>query len=518
MKIKYLFTTVIALLIGMSSCDKDFEEINTNPVAITSLDPMYVFANAQRTSEQTNISYWGQLTQQIITPYGGVLEGGNRNTFNDGNASGVFNSLYGGSIRALVDVIEKVKNDPSKSNLYNMARIWKAYCFHLLVDTYADVPYFDAGRAYLDGNFTPKYDDQKVIYADLLKEIEEATDALDASKDRVRNEIFYGGDIAKWKKLGNSLLLRLGMRYTKFDAAIAQTAVQKAVNPARGGVMASNEDNAYIQHNANFTWGVGSTLNGGERHNYYVGEALVDYMKITNDPRIEFTLVKYQFPANPLATAGEANTNPDDQQGMPFGYDETTLLEAPGFPGKIGAAYAYTQYNRATWAKTDKRFLMVTFASTQLLLAEARHRGFITTGTAQEYYEAGVRAALTQTEDEFGATYVISEAAQDEFLAGPEVAFDPDRALEQINSQYWVANLFTWAEVWANFRRSGYPQLSPINYPGCDPSVLTPSAGGFVHRLAYPLNEKLSNPENLAEAATRIGGDLLGTRVFWDKQ
>jgi len=46
-----------------------------------------------------------------------------------------------------------------------------------------------------------------------------------------------------------------------------------------------------------------------------------------------------------------------------------------------------------------------------------------------------------------------------------------NRALEQINEQYWVASFLIWGEAWANFRRSGYPHLSPINYPGADPSV-----------------------------------------------
>ncbi|MDX9930778.1 MAG: SusD/RagB family nutrient-binding outer membrane lipoprotein, partial [Bacteroidales bacterium] len=438
MKIKYPVLFLIALLAGLNSCDKDFEEININPVAMTTMDPVYEFADAQRNSARTDHTYPGQIVQQIITPYGGVLEGGNRNTFNDSNANGTFNGLFQGPVRALVDVIEKTKDDPVRSNLYNMARIWKAYCFMLLVDTYGDVPYSEAGRGYLDATFLPKYDDQKVIYADILKELEEATDALDATKVKASGELFYKGDIAKWKKLGNSLLLRAGMRYTKYDASVAEAAAAKAVDPSRGGVMSSNDDNAFIQYSDVFTFGLGNTLNGGERHNYYVGAPFVDYLKLTNDPRMLFTVVKYEIPTNPLATAGAANTNPGDQQGMPYGYDETTLLNAPGFPGKIGAAYAYSQFNRATVAKTTEKFFYVTYACTQLLLAEAAHRGYITTGTAEEYYEAGIRGALSQHGNDYGEAYASTVEQQDAFLAGAEIAFDPDRALEQINSQYWV--------------------------------------------------------------------------------
>ena len=72
-----------------------------------------------------------------------------------------------------------------------------------------------------------------------------------------------------------------------------------------------------------------------------------------------------------------------------------------------------------------------------------------------------------------------------------------------------------WQESWTNFRRSGYPQLSPINYPGEDPFV---SAGdGFIHRLIYTLKEYSINTVNVNEAVTRMEGDKLGVRIFWDK-
>ena len=89
-----------------------------------------------------------------------------------------------------------------------------------------------------------------------------------------------------------------------------------------------------------------------------------------------------------------------------------------------------------------------------------------------------------------------------------------NRALEQINEQYWVASFLIWGEAWANFRRSGYPQLSPINYPGEDPSVT--AGDGFIHRLIYPLKEYSINTTNVKEAVTRMGGDNLGIHIFWD--
>ncbi|HPM18607.1 MAG: SusD/RagB family nutrient-binding outer membrane lipoprotein [Bacteroidales bacterium] len=517
MKIKYLLSTLFALLFVISSCDRDFEKINTNPILATDLDPLYLFTEAQRVADVSTYHYQGEIVQQIVTPYGGVLEGGNRNTVNDANSNAMFNTLYQSPVRNLVDALRKLEGNPARTNLYNMCRIWKAYCFQLLVDTYGDVPYTEAGLGFINANFLPKYDDQKAIYEDILKEYEQATDALDPAKDVVK-EMFFNGDIAKWKKLGNSLLLRAGMRYTKLNPDKAKQIVEKAVNPSRGGVMSSNADNVYLQYNPTYSYGTGNMLNSTERHNYYVGEPFVDYLKSTNDPRARYILIKYEFPYNPLETAGATNNNLEDQQGMPYGYDENSISSAPGFPGKIGAAFAYSQYNRATVGKIDGRSWLVTYALTELLLAEACHRDFITTGTALSHYEAGIRAAMEQNNNLFGPAYAITPDEINDYLAQTEIAFDPAKALKQINEQYWVSSCMNWAENWANFRRSGYPQLSPINYRGEDPSVQTPSAGGFIHRLPYPLREKTVNTANVNAAATNIGGDNLGTRVFWDVQ
>lgn len=516
MKIIYKPLILFSLLISISSCDKDFEKINTNPILPSTMDPIYQFSKSQQTSAISNYHYQGEIVQQIITPYGGVLEGGNRNTVNEGNANATFNSLFTGPIRDLTDVINKLKDNSNRSNLYNMARIWRAYCFQYLVDTYGDVPYTDAAKAYLDSKYLPKYDDQKAIYEDLLKEYREATDALSAGKDVVGGDLFYKGDIVKWKKLGNSLLLRAGMRYSKVDPAKTKAIVSVAVDPSRGGVMSSNDDNTFLQFDAIYTNGTSNALLGGERHNYYIGEPFVDFLKKTHDPRIAYIAVKYQNPTNPLATAGVANTNPEDQQGMPYGYDENSITSAPGFPGKNGSAFNYSQFNRSTVIRIDAPEFLITYAQVQLLLAEANQVGYIATGSVKDYYEAGIKGHMEQ-KALYGQTLNITPAQQQAYLLNSEVAYDPAKAIEQINTQYWIASFRIWAEAWANFRRSGYPKLSPINFPGADPSVNKGDAGGFIHRLTYPLREKSVNTINVNEAITRIGGDNLGVRVFWDK-
>lgn len=513
MKKLFFIPLLAALLFSVSSCDKDFEEINTNPVLPTSLDASYLFSNAQFLTATATLPYHMQIVQQIVTPFTGVLEGGNHNIINDNNTNVVFNNYYGGPVRLLIAVIDQTKDNAGRTNLYNMARIWKAFVFQILVDTYGDVPYSEAGNAFLEGISLPKYDDQQAIYEDLLKEVSEATKALDASKPTESGDLFYKGNIAKWKMLGNSLLLRLAMRYTKLDQNKAKQYAQMAVDPANGGVMSSNADNAYVTFNSDYNHPNANSFQGTERANFYLGRPFVDYLKATHDPRLPFFAAKYTNPSATTVEAAEpADTVSANQIGMPFGYKDATLPEEPLYPGKVGAAFKYSQLNRRTVAKITSPEFFITYAQTQLLLAEAAFRGFIS-GDPATYYAAGVRGHMGQL-TQFDVNAVIPTSLQDAYLL--DNPYDAANALQVINTQYWIASFLNGAEAWANFRRSGYPVLPRNTYPDQDPDVKA-SADGFIHRIVYPDREKSVNATHYSEAATRIGGDKLTTRIFWDK-
>jgi hypothetical protein len=510
MKKTVLYFTLLGILTLAASCDKGFEDVNKNPVLATSIDPAYLFSNAQFGSAIATQNYQLQIVQQINTPYTGVLEGGNHNTVSDPNSNANFNSLYlqNGPVNLLTTVIAQTKDNPARSNLYNMARIWRAYVFMVLVDTYGDVPYFEAGKAFLEGINLPKYDDQKIIYDDLLKEFEEGTKGLDAAKALEPGDLFYKGNIAQWKKLGNSLLLRAAMRFTKVDIEKAKQYVSKAIDPANGGLLSSNADNAFIAFNSTFNHPLANYFQGTERGNVYLGKAFVDYLKATRDPRLQVISVRYETPGNPIATAGAEDTTSASQNGMPYGYNESTILDAPGFPGKTGSAFNYSQINRKTLGKIDAPEFFITYSQTALLLADAVVRGWAT-GDAKLLYETGVKAHMEQM-----ATYdisaTISTAKQTAYLAANP--YNPQKALEQINTQYWVSSFLNGSEAWANFRRTGYPVLPVNNYSGKDPSVKD-----FIRRLVYPVRERSVNEANYNEAVARMGPDELGTPVFWDK-
>jgi hypothetical protein len=510
MKRSYLYITTLSVLMSLIGCDKDFEAVNRNPILPTTLDPGYLFSNSLVTSAFYTLRYEDAIVQQINTPFTGVLQGGNHNVwFEANNTSSPFNSLYADPVKLLTDVIQKTKDDQARSNLYNMARIWRSYVFMVLVDTYGYVPYFDSGKAYSAEIFLPKYDDAGQIYDDLLKEVSEGVAALDPGKAIETSEPFYQGNIAKWKKLGNSLLLRMAMRFTKIDLGKAEDYAVIATNPANGGVMESNADNAFLKYNAIYLNPNTTTFNGGERANFYLAKPFVDRLKATNDPRLKVIAVKYETPANPLATAGAADTNPANQNGMPFGYNEATIINDPLFPGKVGAAWKYSQVNRSTLGKSDAPHFFITYSQTQLLLAEATFRGWIA-GDPATLYNNGVKGHMDQMAI-YDPAAAISATSQNDYLtANP---YDPTTALDQINTQYWISSFLNGPEAWANFRRSEFPALTPNPYPSADPEV----KGDFIHRLVYPARERSVNTANYNDAVSRMGPDNLATRVFWDQ-
>ncbi|MEO5999398.1 MAG: SusD/RagB family nutrient-binding outer membrane lipoprotein [Chitinophagaceae bacterium] len=506
--IKKYFLTCSILLAVFTSCDKGFDQMNVNPIALTSADPAFQLNSAIVSSaiDYSNLQYESIIVKQMINPFTGVGAAGQFNQDNRGVTSANWTKYYRNVIKGITDVLAKLKDNTSRSNLYNMARIWRAYAFMVLTDTYGDIPYTQAGKAYLDGTVLPVYDSQESIYNDLLNELETASAALDLTKAADVRDILYGGDPAKWKRLGNSLLLRAAMRLSKINTTQATKYVAKAVT---GGLMLSTDDNAIIRHNNSFANPVGSQLNGGQSGFFYMAKDFIEYLKVKNDPRLVSISVRYEG-AKSLADQVEAKAKrtPQDQIGMPLGYDNTTVIAAVT-ADKLVSLYDYSQLDKTRMAGLQSPSFFITYAQTQLLLAEAVVRGWAT-GDAAVIYANGIRAHMKQLAS-YGASTSIADADVAAYLlANPYVATS---ALELINTQYWVASFLNGPEAWANFRRSGFPVLTPNPFPGTDLKTET-----FIRRLTYPDAELNVNRENVQKAITRQGADVLDTRVWWDRK
>ncbi len=342
----------------------------------------------------------------------------------------------------------------------------QVYAYQILVDTYGDVPYTEAGD--IDLHPLPKYDSGKDIYADLIKRVKEDIVNLDTTGGSFSSgEKFYNGNTTSWKKFGNSLLLKLGMGIADSDAALAQSTVQTAI---AGGVFASNADSCLLPYAANPNWSaLYANVVASNRTDYVAGKTLVDHMNSSSDPRISayFRLRNGQYIGGVIGATSPFNLHspPGD-----FAYAPTT-------PG-----------------------ILLNYTEVAFYLTEAAARWGIG-GNPAALYANAVTASFLQ----WGKT--ATEAAT--YLAAHP--YDAGNWKKSIGEQAWVAMYDQPTQSFNFWRRLDYPVLQPAA------NAVAAAEGKVPVRLQYPVLEQTTNPTNWAAGSAAIGGDKLTTKVFWDK-
>jgi hypothetical protein len=334
----------MTLIMTMGACTKDFEEININPNAPSAVPLEYLLAQSTLQiageggdpgyrSWRTNIIYCAMMMQQMssteVTFYRGTVY-----TFQGDLSAAWFERAYPNSVKNLVNLINLSKKDPKMVNVNSIARILKVIEMATLTDLYGDVPYSEAGLGALNGIFSPKYDEQKAIYADMLKELDEAGTALNASANYYKSaDMVYGNgtsnstaqSIDKWKRAANSLMLRLAMRMQKADAAAAKSWAKKATDK---GLMMSNEDSFSLKYADS---GAGANANPNSWNMNGVGRGIVTADNIQWGKTYIDALIKRKDPRlSVVSTLKTGDRSPDKQIGLPIGTDAIMLSALPG--------------------------------------------------------------------------------------------------------------------------------------------------------------------------------------------
>jgi hypothetical protein len=292
----------------------------------------------------------------------------------------------------------------------------------------------------------------------------------------------------------------------------------------QGGVMASNADNAIVQHqNVSGTPvpnGTGLILIGNDPDAYRLSETFVNFLKGTGDPRLSYLGTVC---TNPNDATEMGDTTFADQLGQPNGYDAPgsgsayDLVTAANFPRtpKVTTQDSLVQYqnrysvvNRYNFSSLTAPTFFLTYGETQLLLAEAANRGWVTGTSDAAYYTNGVTGSMLMLAQ---AGAGPSQASITAYLAANP--YNPANALSMINDQYWVASFMDENESFANWRRSGFPVLTPVNYPG------NVTNGTIPRRFTYPQGEATTNSTNYSAAVSDLSnGDKMTSRVWWDTQ
>lgn len=539
MKHNFFLKAFIAItLTGIIAGCSDFGDTNLDPEHLNDGNINYnmVFTNAQHQASGSDNDVWtngiiyGATMMQHVTSveWSEVFY-----TYNAGYNSGFWSSMYSGnraSVRDLKIVLNAWKDKPEYATDYQIGRIMKAYVFHRMTDLYGDVPYSEAAA----GIDYPKYDKQQDIYADLLKELNEAQENLKGGTSQLGSaDLYYNGDITMWRKFANSLMLRIAMRMSKVSPAEAEKWVKIAV---ANGLFETMEESAVLQHtdgdaSNDSSEPYGKVYSQRDAGKFYLSDYFVSMLKNTEDPRLPLIgTVCTQNPRITYTSKGydKGITIPEKQVGMPVGYDlnggDWDIKKSLGYPGNNNPDFNFRTYystiNRYTYSDPQSPTMILTYAENQLLLAEAAYRGWLegtnVSQNAQKYYETGVRSAMKQFSFYANAkslydTY-LSDAAIEKYLA--DHPFDVNKALEQINTQYYIATFCDEYETFANWRRSGYPKLVPVKagYPN---SVTN---GTIPRRFTYPTSEAQNNSSHYKEGVSGLmpAEDKMTSRMWWD--
>lgn len=452
--------TIIFLSLALiTSCNKFDDDININPNLPSQASGSQLLANAMLSLPAMSSSPQAQFVAQYLAETQYVTASLYP------KASTSFYSIYQGPLMNIETVLRTSKIN---SELV-VAKVLKAYYFWQITDRWGDVPYSEA----LDPkNLTPAYDTQESIYNALFAMLEEAN-AMETPIP-MTNDIIYGGNIARWKKLGNSIRLLMALRLSKVNAQRGAEEFNKALT---AGVMTANTDNLVFKHladanNQNYWYG---QVTVQRREWWALTKGLVDKMVPVNDPR--------------LAVFGDRARANNQYVGQVYGdvvnfdTEKYSLLGA-----KIRAQDAPVQ--------------LVTYAQVLFAQAEAAKLGWIAGGDAVA--EARYKTAIEQSILQWTGSSTGSAA----FLAQPGIAYNPTTALEQIATQRWIHLFMNGYEAWAEWRRTGFPN-----------NFVTPGGAQVPRRLIYIESEQFNNTNSYNSAVERqFGGqDELSGRVWWDK-
>ena len=534
-RIYKLILSALAFVLLVPGCDTDeLHDLNINPQAVTEIDMNFLFTMAELgiasngssgdnryTDWRTNIGMASTAMQHLATT-GGISAAGNFYTDNAEMSAAPFDFTYNDQLKNIAEILKQTGpggfQEGQRLNMRQAARILRAFSFQRVTDFYGAVPYTEANQG-LEGVFFPTYDPQSVIYTDLLKELDEASAALSATNPDEgfsQADFVYDGDIVKWKKFGYSLMLRLAMRVSNVAPALAQEYVAKAV---AGGVMTSNADNFIVPMalgpsewtNQN---GISRAFAPGDGGNpSFLSRRMIDFLKGADPNSVADDDPRLMIISGGIAdwTANgwiPIDTDPLDQEGLPNGYDNG-MLQA-----EYGAAMVQVQtFSRINYRllQDDDPYMILNHAEVEFLLAEAAERGIGGVTNAAGHYNAGVKSAMqmytiyAQGDAAVVTELTVTDAEVNTYLSQYPYAGTTDEKLEMIGEQMWVSKFLNWWEAWQDWKRTGYPVLTPVNYPG------NVTGGTIPRRLMYPGTEVAANPN-----FNQLEVNNYTSRMWWD--
>lgn len=563
MKNLYKIFIVFGIMLLSGACTERFNEINTRPDAFTQDEvsaKFFLTSPQYRLYAPDRYPYWRAHLIHVDRYAGHVCFGFKGcwwsdelgYTYSSSYTDAAWNWLEG-YIGGLDNFMKLTDEGGEFENqyMYAMAQIMRGLYFQMYTDLFGMIPYSEA----TDPDITlPKFDSQAQIYQGLIAELDEAMATIGSETatgvgvdDVGENDIYCGGDLQKWKKLANTLKLRLALRaYGADGASFAQGAITQALAAPLLETEADNvmmdKDNEISQWTAAcygdvwYNFGLGS--------NWTLGKVLIDALRDNNDPRLPYYAqpaaggtVTFQYPDGPEAANFDKRvdfiTGVLTDAGVSFSRqdnpDLSVTIEMPenayyvGQPTRLnGKTYDFAAYEffsipteeviAAKNSGTDIRSeLVMSTAESYFLQAEAAVRG-IGSGNAQDLYQEGIRHAMLM--------WGVSSGDAQNFIDNEDMALlngTTEQNLEKIATQRWIASYTDGFEGFAIVRDMGYPAELYAGVSDVDIYGLGDINGVYPERMRYGNSASNNNPTNYAAAVAAQGDDIQSTPLWWSK-
>lgn len=470
---------LLPLLLGFLAlgCD-DLSEINENPNGVepNSVHPNLIMATVITESAKQVVGLgFGNIA--------GVMQHTQKDAwFSSHNDYDWGDQSWAGQYGILrdVDLMQERSEDLDLEFHNGVALVMRAFVFGMITDLWGPAPYTDAlaGDDGATDQLLPAFDEQSVIYNGIQSDLEQASGILSGNQQSYSSidpnaDILYGGDVAKWQQLSNSLRLRYYMRISDKDPSTAQSGFESVASQPLILDLDAEASMGYVGTSSGDSWpsNIATDASGSSYRRIKMCATLVDKLQEINDPRLAVWARPIDVPLviDPNAPAGtdevlngQRRLAPDVVEGqlvdtdpvyvgippsvsaIPSGYNLNPTPGQTSFNPHV--SYLNEIYTEASHPLLLARIMSV--AEVRFLLAEAALKGWSVNGSAEEHYQEGIRASM--------AAWGITEGV-DEYLASEGVAFDG--TLEQIIEQKWIASWTAAAEAWFDYRRTGFPAL-----------------------------------------------------------
>ena len=481
------------LAVLLAACSSDYLDINEDPNNPLSVSPDMILPVAQSYSAFIQESFQGQNSLGNFMMYNWAESEGSvfyssefRYLVSPSFYSQNFDYTYENVLKQY-KVLDDMES-PEYGYYRAISKIMMAYHFQILVDTYGDIPYFEALQR--GENPTPAYDAAEAIYDDLIVQLTAAIDLIDftASNSELdpvipaADDVIFGGNMDHWKGFANTVKLRILVRLSDLP--------EKSEYIKNEFDVISNEGSGFIENDVEVQIGYFNEANkmnpkwsafgqDPQGNNTIYNNAtcatpfVLDFLSNSQDPRIDFI---YERPPSGHLGVRQAQLYNMPGEGL-FDSDKVSNL-GPGILKDPGQAA-----------------LLYTVSESYFNQSEAVFKGLIP-GDAQYLYESGIQASF----DHLGAGDATAYYSNNINLVNWEAT---SNKLEAIITQKWIAlNSIDAIQSWFDYSRTGYPANLPVSDLATTPDRPV--------RLAYPSSEITANGANLPGQP-----EVFTVKIFW---